>query len=214
MTLHLQAILLLGPTGSGKTPLGDFLEQEGLWGHRCLHFDFGAGLRAAGARDKGDPLEPQEREVVQDSLRTGALLEDEHFPIALRILDDFLERRGAAAGDLVVLNGLPRHPGQASALAAGPVETVMVVLLQCSSETVLERIQRDPAGDRRGRIDDDLESVTRKLRVFEERTRPLADWYRERGVPIEVLEVGAETLPGELYRQLAVRRPEARRVSP
>ncbi|MCX7427258.1 MAG: hypothetical protein NTW96_16720 [Planctomycetia bacterium] len=39
------AMLLLGPTGSGKTPLGDLLERRGLGGRRCVHFDFGAHLR-------------------------------------------------------------------------------------------------------------------------------------------------------------------------
>jgi hypothetical protein len=36
-----KAILPLGPTGSGKTPLGDYLEERGLFGRRCVHFDFG-----------------------------------------------------------------------------------------------------------------------------------------------------------------------------
>ena len=38
-------ILLLGPTGSGKTPLGDRLQIRDLWGRRCHHFDFGVRLR-------------------------------------------------------------------------------------------------------------------------------------------------------------------------
>jgi hypothetical protein len=42
----LPALLLLGPTGAGKTPLGDWLEAHGLWGRPCHHFDFGANLRA------------------------------------------------------------------------------------------------------------------------------------------------------------------------
>jgi hypothetical protein len=31
----LEALLLLGPTGAGKTPLGERLEAGGLGGHRC-----------------------------------------------------------------------------------------------------------------------------------------------------------------------------------
>jgi adenylate kinase family enzyme len=49
-----EAILLLGPTGSGKTPLGQVLERRGLWGHRCSHFDFGDNLREIVARDEPD----------------------------------------------------------------------------------------------------------------------------------------------------------------
>ena len=39
------AILLLGPTGSGKTPLGELMERRGFGGRRCRHFDLGDRLR-------------------------------------------------------------------------------------------------------------------------------------------------------------------------
>ena len=39
------ALLLIGPTGSGKTPLGELLERSGLWGRPCRHFDFGERMR-------------------------------------------------------------------------------------------------------------------------------------------------------------------------
>ena len=49
-----QAVVLLGPTGSGKTPLGEWLEAKGLGGRRCHHFDFGTRLRrvATGALER------------------------------------------------------------------------------------------------------------------------------------------------------------------
>lgn len=55
-TVHLKrgrtpAVLLLGSTGSGKTPLGDLIERRGLRGVRCLHFDFGVNLRKIVDRD-------------------------------------------------------------------------------------------------------------------------------------------------------------------
>ena len=51
-----RALLLLGPTGSSKTPLGQLIEQRGLWQTRCLHFDFGANLRQIVAQDRPDEL--------------------------------------------------------------------------------------------------------------------------------------------------------------
>ncbi len=50
------ALLLLGPTGLGKTPLGLLLEARGLAGHRCVHFDFGDNLRQAVARYQPDDI--------------------------------------------------------------------------------------------------------------------------------------------------------------
>ncbi len=36
-----EAILFLGPTGSGKTPYGELIEWQGLGGRKCAHFYFG-----------------------------------------------------------------------------------------------------------------------------------------------------------------------------
>lgn len=71
---RLPAVLLLGPTGAGKTPLGRICAQRGLWGRSCTHVDFGACLRRAAA---GDPV-----------LASGLI--------------DYYTRRGAARIDLPV----------------------------------------------------------------------------------------------------------------
>lgn len=110
-----KAILLVGPTGSGKTPLGQLLEQEGLWGRQCVHFDFGEALRAS-AKEPDGLLTKSEFQVVENVLKAGALLEDKHFPIARKLLVNYLTKRNANIDTLVILNGLPRHAGQAEAM--------------------------------------------------------------------------------------------------
>ncbi len=46
-TIPVDSILLLGPTGVGKSPLGDVIAQHGLFGRLCHQFDFGSELRSA-----------------------------------------------------------------------------------------------------------------------------------------------------------------------
>ena len=41
-----KATLILGPTGSGKTPLGNLIEQTHSNNFKYHHFDFGENLRA------------------------------------------------------------------------------------------------------------------------------------------------------------------------
>ena len=183
------AILLLGPTGSGKTPLGDLLEKEGLSGRKCFHFDFGSRLRRYAAAPSG-LLSTTELEVVKDSLRIGTLLADEHFPIAEKLLRSFIEENHIGQSDLIILNGLPRRAGQAAALET-VVRIIAVVVLDCAAPTVLERIRTDAGGDRDGRVDDTLEQVTRRLATFAEKTLPLVEYYQTRGVPIISIEVSA-----------------------
>jgi len=197
-----QAVVLLGPTGSGKTPLGERLEAKGLGGRRCHHFDFGTRLRrvATGAlRPAG--LTDGDLAAVRQALDEGALLEDEQFPIAEAILRDFVAEREPGPGDLVVLDGLPRHEGQAEALDAF-LRVIAVIELRCAPECVLARIEADAGGDRGGRRDDREQAVRRRLRDYAQRTQPLARFYRLRGTPTVALEVRADTTPAEAFAAL------------
>lgn len=193
-----EAILLLGPTGSGKTPLGELLAAGGLPGRRCFHFDFGQQLRLADADPSSSAFfTRKELEVVKTVLRNGTLLEDEHFGIAVGIIGRFVNCNAVKPSDLVILNGLPRHVGQAEAI--GQFFCVRsVVCLQCEVRTVLARISRNTGGDRHNRADDALAEVSRRLQLFNERSLPLLDHYRSRGVPIAEVRVGSETSAVEL----------------
>lgn len=189
------AILLLGPTGSGKTPLGQLLEQAGLWGCRCLHFDFGANLRRAAAGGLSSAgLAEADVAAVAEALRTGALLEDSQFHIARNILEAFLRERQAGAGDLLVLNGLPRHVGQASDMS-DRVDVRQVVCLACKPEVAAERIRLNAGGDRVDRDDDSPTAVQRRLALFRQRTAPMLSHYAAAGARMLNVEVGVETGP-------------------
>jgi adenylate kinase len=198
----LEALLLLGPTGSGKTPLGDRLEQISLCGRRCHHFDFGANLRAVVAGEIAGSFTSEEILFLRRVLEDGALLEDEHFSLAARILDAFMARRNVQANDLLLLNGLPRHVAQAKAVDR-KVKVIGVVQLDCDAPTATERLRRDSGGDRGQRNDDTEALVARKLAIYEERTRPLLHHYRGQGVPLLEISVAVQTGPAEIIDRLA-----------
>ncbi len=182
-----KAILLLGPTGAGKTPLGDDLEKRGFRGRRCFHFDFGAELRAA-AGDDDDGLRDSDRAVIRRVLETGALLEDSEFPIAWRVFRRFVRTKRIRPDDWIVLNGLPRHVGQARGLGRD-VDVRAVVVLNAVPSVIRERIRSNIAGDRTNRIDDRPADIEAKLGIFEARTRPLIDFFAARGAEIVRIEV-------------------------
>lgn len=185
------ALLLVGPTGSGKTPLGEYLQAHGLHGRKCVHFDFGAQLRAFAEGSLAPAaLSGPDRDHVRELLRTGGLLEDSTFHIARAILAEFLAARRLGPMDVVVLNGLPRHVNQAVGIA-GIVDVRLVAQLECSPDVVLQRIESNAGGDRKGRRDDARRLVAEKLKIFDARTRPLLDHYRAQHAKIHTLYVGA-----------------------
>ncbi|MGD0781997.1 MAG: nucleoside monophosphate kinase, partial [Candidatus Aminicenantales bacterium] len=207
-----QAILLIGPTGAGKSPLGDYLERTGYGGRHCFHFDFGAELRAG----NDDGLSGSDRDAIRRSLERGALLEDAEFPIALRVFRRFVRSKKVRPEDWVVLNGLPRHVGQALGLAS-EIDVRVVAVLHAAAPVVRERIRTNTAGDRTGRSDDHPASIEAKLKIFEARTSPLVEHYASRGAAVIPLEVGTATTAAETAGLLneagsAMEAPGARRA--
>ncbi|MGO9115444.1 MAG: nucleoside monophosphate kinase [Thermoguttaceae bacterium] len=191
------AILLLGPTGTGKTPLGNVLALCGWRGQPCLHFDFGANLRELVARSQPDEhISRADLEFLRQVLHSGALLGDEHFPLATKKLQRFMARSGDHAW--LALNGLPRHLGQARAMDA-IVNVRTMICLESSPETVLARIGTNVGGDRADRTDDDPAAVQRKLEIYHSRSAPLVEHYRRQDATILTVQVTAEMAANQIY---------------
>ena len=172
------AAILLGPTGAGKTPLGEMLVARGFRGTPCVHFDFGESLRQVVLQNQPDAtVSAVDIDFLNNVLQTGALLEDKDFAIAERILRSFLAHAALDRYTIVVMNGLPRHIGQAQSLAA-IIDARVVVLLKCSPQTVVARIAANTGGDRTHRTDDHLSAIEQKLTVYAQRTQPLVEHYR------------------------------------
>jgi len=197
-------ILLLGPTGAGKSPLGDHIEARGLWGRSFRHFDFGENLRRVVAQETpGRQFSQADLQFLRDVLESGALLENEQFVLAERILRQFL---ALGAGE-IVLNGLPRHRGQAEAVSR-IVHIHTVVCLECSDDVVLQRISSNVGGDRTDRADDQRHEVRNKLALFARRTQPLIQYYSAAGCRVVSLPVLSDTTPDGAWRQLQACRPD------
>lgn len=202
LILPVDALLLLGPTGAGKSPLGNALERSGCLGRRVHHLDFGEELRtAAGARSPA--FSREETAFITGVLERGLLLENEHFVLARKIITRFLERRGFTADDLLVLNGIPRHAGQAADIAQ--IASIRaIVMLECSVKDVHCRIQGNTGGDRTDRTDDAEHQIENKIRIFQERTAPLLQHYEQTGCRVYRLRITATTSPAEAAQQLTL----------
>lgn len=201
----MRAILLLGATGTGKTPLGEYLEEKGLNGSICSHFDFGDNLRKAAAGGFGaELLSDGDVQYVCKVIQSGALLDDDTFYIAENILRSFIGNKALGKDDILILNGLPRHVGQAEAVDA-IVDVEMVIHLDCLPEVVMGRISENSGGDRTGRIDDSLPEIHNKIAIFNKRTIPLLDHYRDKNVRVVAVSIGLGTTPADVVCEISKR---------
>jgi adenylate kinase len=162
-------VLLIGPPGSGKGTQGERLaERLGL-----EHIAAGDLLRAEVKAQT--PLGQQVAELME----RGDLVPDSV------IISLVMPKVAAAAGaNGYLLDGFPRSVEQArearalaERLDAGPTA---VIYLDAPRPVLIERILA--RAEVEGRADDNEQTVTNRLHVFDEATHPLVDYYRERGL--------------------------------
>ncbi len=171
-------LVLLGAPGSGKgtqaARLKDFLQVP--------HISTGDLLRAEVAA--GTPLGRQAGEVMA----RGDLVSDE---ILLGMLRDRLSREDARNG--FILDGYPRNLAQAAALDALLRELGQAfdfaVQLAGDNEQIIARLAERAKIE--GRADDTPESVRHRLKVYDEKTAPVIEFYRQHGQLTVVDGVGS-----------------------
>ena len=175
---------ILGRQGSGKGTQSERLTEA----YGCVHLSTGDVLRAAVAA--GTDLGRQAKAVMD----SGGLVGDD---IMNGIVHDRLARDDVASAG-VLLDGYPRTSEQADALEAildglGHRLDVAVNIEVPISEVTARLLAR-------GRSDDTLEAIQRRLALYEEQTAPLRDWFEARGLLATVDGVGP---PDEVFERVA-----------
>jgi adenylate kinase len=161
-------LVLLGAPGSGKGTQAARLREH----LQVPHISTGELLRAA--VNAGTPLGLQAKAIMA----AGNLVSDE---IVLGMLEDRFQQSDTANG--FILDGYPRNLAQASALDAlltrirQPMD--IAVQLDVATDLLVERIAGRAAAE--GRADDSPEAVRNRLKVYEELTAPVVDFYRNQG---------------------------------
>ena len=175
-------LIFLGPPGAGKGTQAARVADE----FAIPHISTGVMLREA--VDQGTELGLRAREVMD----AGQLVGDE---IMQGIVKARLEQPDCRGG--FILDGFPRTIPQAQSLddilsveAAPPV---VIVNLEIGEEELIHRIRGRRAED--NRADDREETVRARLQVYNQKTKPLLDYYQDRvrglpgtGSPAEVFE--------------------------
>jgi adenylate kinase len=162
-------VLLIGPPGSGKGTQGERLAKR-----------FGLEHLAA-----GDLLREEVENETALGQRVAAMMQQGEL-VPDSVIINLLMPRVLAASEAngYLLDGFPRSVEQAvearnlaERAGAGPDA---VIYLDAPRDELVRRILA--RAEIEGRADDNPETVTNRLRVFDEATHPLVDYYRERGL--------------------------------
>ncbi|HZX77922.1 adenylate kinase [Lysobacter sp.] len=170
-------LVLLGAPGSGKGTQAARLKDH----LQVPHISTGDLLRAEVAA--GTRLGLEAKEIMA----SGNLVSDE---ILLGMLEDRFSRPDTKGG--FILDGYPRNLVQAGALdqllqrIGQPMD--YAVQLDVPAELLVERIAGRAKAE--GRADDSPESVRTRLKVYEDQTAPVIEFYRQHGQLTVVNGVG------------------------
>lgn len=157
-------LVMLGPPASGKGTQASRIADL----YRVPHLSTGALLREEVRRstDLG--------RHVGATLARGELVDDDTVVPVVR-------RELARARSGWVLDGFPRTLAQAQALDHDRgLPPDLVVYLEVTEDVLAVRVRGRARKERRA--DDSAETLRRRLAVFEERTAPLLDYYKGRGL--------------------------------
>ena len=165
-------LIFLGPPGAGKGTQAARIEAA----YEIPQLSTGDMLRAAVAAGTEIGLQ------AKDIMARGDLVPDE---VVVGIISERIQAPDCANG--FILDGFPRNVSQARALDGVLVEKGInldaVIELAVDPEILIARILKRAQESADGPRDDDTEeALQHRLRVYEEQTAPVADFYAEKGI--------------------------------
>lgn len=176
-------VVFVGPPGVGKGTQAALLREHLQIGHLST----GEVLRQLIFDDT--PLGKTAKAFID----IGKLVPDH---VMIDLVDDRLENQEGC-----LLDGFPRTITQAKALdvilAKGEKEVSIVIRLTADRAELIRRLSMRAC---EGRSDDsDLETIRRRLEIFDSRTAPLIEFYRRQGKLAEVDGIGT---PPEVFARV------------
>lgn len=171
-------ILMIGPQGSGKSTQAELLAKD-------------LGLPKITVGDifrRISTLETEEGKRIKQILDSGQLVDDQ---ITSELVKKRLEEEDARDG--FILDGYPRTIEQVNIFDPNFDK---VIYLDVPKENVVRRLAQ------RGRVDDTLELINKRLDLYYQQTKPLLDFYKNKGILLEVDGTGSIERVQEEIRKL------------
>ena len=172
-------IIICGAPGCGKGTQSQLIVDK----YKLKHFSTGDLLR------KEIESKSELGKEAESYISKGNLVPDQ---MIIDIIKKGLENIPADAAG-IILDGFPRTVEQAKALedmmSESGKETTVLLDLQVENRELINRLLI--RGETSGRCDDNLETIKKRLQVYEQKTAPVSDFYRNIGKYIPVNGMGS-----------------------
>lgn len=184
-------IVMFGAPGSGKGTQSEVLIKT----YGLFHISTGDVLRDHIKR--GTAL----GKTAQEYINQGQLIPDE---LMVNILASVMDDNKEAAAKGVIFDGFPRTIPQAEALEEmlqqRDTKVSAVIGLDVPEEILIGRLLN--RGKESGRSDDNLETITSRLEVYNNQTAPLKAFYAQKGLLHMVQGTGGAEVVFERVRKV------------
>ena len=171
-------LVLIGIQGAGKSTQGNLLSEK----LKLPYLSTGHIFREL-AKEK-TPL----GRYVKEVMNAGYLIPDDK---TLEIVTEYLHRPEYKSG--YILDGFPRTTTQAEAFENGIDK---VAYLKVSDREALWRLSYREPGDRQ---DETLSAIRKRIEQFNQLTKPVLDYYKDKG---RLIEVNGENTVEEVFEDI------------
>lgn len=171
-------IVLMGVAGAGKSMQGHRLADE--YGYAYISTGEIFRVLITGRR--------------RNEMLEGKLLSDQE---VINVVDKVLELIDTK--EEFILDGFPRTKQQIDWLLAqaeaGRFDLPVIINLEIDEETVKDRLYK------RGRMDDTEDAIMRRYNEYQEVTRPILAYMKQKG--LNVCDIEADGTPAEVHEKIA-----------
>lgn len=183
-------IVIFGPPGSGKGTQSDFIIDK----YKLTHISTGDVLRAQICAKSPLGIE------AKGYINQGKLVPDS---LIIQLLSEWLLKHKNSNG--FIFDGFPRTLAQAQALKEmlnkNNQDINLMLSLEVDEDELIKRLLK--RGEVSGRADDNMETITKRIKVYHEQTAPVIDFYKAENTHAPINGVGdVESITAQICAEI------------
>ncbi|CAO0790086.1 unnamed protein product [Mucor circinelloides] len=179
-------VFVLGGPGAGKGTQCENIKRD----YDFVHLSAGDLLREEQKREGS-----KYGELIQNYIRDGLIVPME---VTIALLENAMKESIEKDNKTrFLIDGFPRKMDQADKFEETVVESKFVLYFTCSEETLLERLLK--RGETSGRVDDNIESIKKRFRVFKETSFPVIEAFEKKN---KVRQINSEQTIEGVYNDV------------